>query len=210
MSERLVQLVADMEEEQALVLVRQLLEGGVDPVAILDDGRAAMAVVGRRFEAGEYFIPELILAGEILASLSAEVKPHLVQNADATQGARVLLGTVKGDIHDIGKDIVRFMLDVSGCQGVGLGVDVPAETFVEKIREVRPPVVALSGLLTLAYASMKQTIEAIRAAGLRDQVKIMVGGGTLDQRVCDDVKADAFGKDAMAAVTLARQWTGGN
>jgi trimethylamine corrinoid protein len=210
MSERLVQLVADLEEEPALVLVRQLLVQGADPAAILDDGRAAMAVVGQRFESGEYFIPELILAGEILGALSAEVKPHLVQGAGVTQGARVLLGTVKGDIHDIGKDIVSFMLDVSGFQVTDLGVDVPSGTFVEKIEELRPGVVALSGLLTLAYASMKQTIEAIEAAGLRGQVKIMVGGGTLDQRVCDYVKADGFGKDAMAAVTLAKRWTGGN
>jgi trimethylamine corrinoid protein len=209
MSERLVQLVADMEEEQALALCRQLLDEGIDPVAILDAARAAMAIVGQRFEAGEDFIPELILAGEILKSLTAEVRPRLAQEAGGKAGARVLIGTVQGDIHDIGKEIVSFMLDVHGFQVIDLGVDVPAGTFVEKIKEVRPSVVALSGLLTLAYASMKQTIEAIRAAGLRDGVKIMVGGGALDQGVCDFVKADGFGKDAMAAVTLAKLWTGG-
>lgn len=209
MSERLVQLIADMEEERALALVRQLLDEGVDPMAVMDDGRAAMAVVGARFEAGEYFIPELILAGEILKALAAEVKPRLAQDAGGPARARVLLGTVKGDIHDIGKEIVSFMLDANGFQVTDLGVDVPASTFVDKIRELRPPVVALSGLLTLAYSSMKQTIDAIQAAGLRDTVKIMVGGGTTDQAVCDYVKADAFGKDAVAAVTLAARWTGG-
>jgi 5-methyltetrahydrofolate--homocysteine methyltransferase len=210
MSEQLVQLIADMEEEQALALIKQMLDQGADPVGILEDCRAAMSVVGQRFEAGEYFIPELILAGEILKSISVEVKPRMQQTAGAKQGPKVLLGTVKGDIHDIGKDIVNFMLDVNGFQVIDLGVDVPIEKFVEQIKEAQPPVVALSGFLTLAYTSMKETVDAIVAAGLRDKVKIMVGGGTIDQQVCDYVKADAFGKDAMAAVELAKQWTGGN
>jgi len=210
MSDQLVQLIADMEEESALALVRRMLDQGVDPLAVLDDCRAAMSVVGQRFEAGEYFIPELILAGEMLKSISAEVKPRLQHAAGAKQGARVLLGTVKGDIHDIGKDIVNFMLDVNGFQVTDLGVDVPVATFVEKIEALQPPIVALSGFLTLSYTSMKETVDAIVAAGLRDKVKIMVGGGTIDQQVCDYVKADAFGKDAMAAVALAKQWTGGN
>jgi methanogenic corrinoid protein MtbC1 len=210
MSEQLVQLIADMEEEQALALIKQMLDQGADPVGILDDCRTAMGVVGKRFEEGEYFIPELVLAGEMLKSISAEVKPHMPQAAEAKQGPKVLLGTVKGDIHDIGKDIVNFMLDVNGFQVTDLGVDVPVETFVDKIKEVQPPIVALSGFLTLSYTSMKETVDAIVAAGLRDKVKIMVGGGTIDQQVCDYVKADAFGKDAMAAVELAKQWTGGN
>jgi trimethylamine corrinoid protein len=210
MSERLVQLIADMEEEQAHALVRQLLEQGADPVGILEDCRAAMRVVGQRFETGEVFIPELILAGEILKAISAEVKPHLGPEAAAKRGAKVLLGTVKGDIHDIGKDIVSFMLDVNGFEVIDLGVDVPIGTFVAKIRELQPPIVALSGFLTLAYTSMKETIAAIEAAGLRDKVKIMVGGGTVDQQVCRYVGADAFGKDAVAAVVLAAEWSGGN
>ncbi len=210
MSERLVQLIADMEEEQAHALVRQMLEQGADPVGILEDCRAAMRVVGRRFETGEAFIPELILSGEILKSISAEVKPHLGHEAGAKRGARVLLGTVKGDLHDIGKDIVSFMLDVNGFQVVDLGVDVPIATFVGKIRELQPPIVALSGFLTLAYTSMKETVAAIEAAGLRDQVKIMVGGGTVDEQVCRYVGADAFGKDAVAAVVLATEWSGGH
>ena len=168
-----------------------------------------MTAVGQRFEAGEYFVPELILAGEILKSISAEVKPHLQQSAAAKQGAKVLLGTVKGDIHDIGKDIVNFMLDVNGFQVTDLGVDVPPEKFVEQIKQLQPPVVALSGFLTLSYSSMKETVDAIKAAGLRDRVKIMIGGGTVDEQICAYAGADAYGKDAMAAVNLAKQWTGG-
>ena len=119
----------------------------------------------------------------------------------------MLVGTVKGDIHDIGKDIVVFMLDVNGFEVQDLGIDVPVETFVEKIRTRQPPVVALSGFLTLSYDAMKETVQAIKAAGLRDGVKIMVGGGTVDQQVCEYAGADAFGLDAMAAVSLAKQWT---
>ena len=169
-----------------------------------------MGIIGKRFEGGEYFIPELMLAGEMMKSISSEVKPHLKHNTDAKLGAKVLLGTVKGDIHDIGKDIVNFMLDVNGFQVKDLGVDVPIQTFVDEIKGYQPAIVALSGFLTLSYTSMKETVDAIIAAGLRDKIKIMVGGGTIDQQVCEYAKADAFGKDAMAAVELAKQWTGGN
>ena len=208
MADKLVNAIADMNEDEALALARQLLDAGTPPVEILDDCRAAMEVVGKRFEQGQYFIPELILAGEMLKSISAEVKPHLHGGSDAKKGAAVVIGTVKGDIHDIGKDIVVFMLDVNGFQVYDLGIDVPPQAFVDKIAEVKPQVVALSGFLTLSYDSMKETVAAIQAAGLRDGVKIMVGGGTVDEQVCTYAGADAFGSDAMAAVSLARQWTG--
>ena len=209
MSKALIDAITDMREDDAQKLTRELLASGTDPLVILDDCREAMTVVGQRFEAGEYFVPELILAGEILKSISAEVKPRLKQSAAAKQGAKVLLGTVKGDIHDIGKDIVNFMLDVNGFQVTDLGVDVPPEKFVEQIKQLQPPVVALSGFLTLSYSSMKETVDAIKAAGLRDRVKIMIGGGTIDEQICAYAGADAYGKDAMAAVNLAKQWTGG-
>ena len=209
MSKALIDAITGMREDDALKLTQELLASGADPLTILDDCREAMIAVGQRFEAGEYFVPELILAGEILKSLSAEVKPRLKQGGAAKQGAKVLLGTVKGDIHDIGKDIVNFMLDVNGFQVTDLGVDVLPEKFVEQIKLLQPPVVALSGFLTLSYSSMKETVDAIKAAGLRDRVKIMIGGGAVDQQICAYAGADAFGKDAMAAVSLAKQWVGG-
>jgi len=209
MSKALIDAITDMREDDALKLTQELLASGTDPLTILDDCREAMTAVGQRFEAGEYFVPELILAGEILKSISAEVKPRLKQGGAAKQGAKVLLGTVKGDIHDIGKDIVNFMLDVNGFQVTDLGVDVPPEKFVEQIKLLQPPVVALSGFLTLSYSSMKEAVDAIKAAGLRDGVKIMIGGGAVDQQICAYAGADAFGKDAMAAVSLAKQWVGG-
>jgi 5-methyltetrahydrofolate--homocysteine methyltransferase len=120
-----------------------------------------------------------------------------------------LIGTVAGDIHDIGKNIVTFMLDVSGYNVLDIGIDVPVPVFVEKIKEFQPQVVGLSGFLTLAFDSMKKTIEALEQAGLRDGLKIMIGGGQMDDEVRKYVHADAYGKDAVAAVNLCRQWIGG-
>ncbi len=206
---QLVEAITDMREEEAVRLAKDLLDKGISPLEVLADCREAMTAVGKKFEQGEYFVSELILAGEILKAISAEVKPRLKHSAAAKQGPAVLLGTVKGDIHDIGKDIVNFMLDVNNFQVTDLGVDVSPDVFVEQIKTLKPPMLALSGFLTLSYASMKETIDAIRAAGLRDKVKIMIGGGTVDQQVCTYAGADAFGKDAMAAVELAKQWTEG-
>ena len=206
---KLVEAITDMREEDALRLAKEMLNKGVSPVDVLADCREAMTAVGKKFEDGEYFVSELILAGEILKAISAEVKPRLKQSAQAKQGPVVLLGTVKGDIHDIGKDIVNFMLDVNNFQVTDLGVDVAPAAFVEQIKQLKPPVVALSGFLTLSYTSMKETVDAIKAAGLRDKVKIMIGGGTVDEQVCTYAGADAFGKDAMAAVELAKKWTEG-
>lgn len=207
MSDQLIHAIADMDEEGALALTKALLAAGTPPTAILDACRTAMGVVGSRFEHGEYFIPELILAGEMLKAISAEVKPYLTSGHAAAQKlGKVVIGTVKGDIHDIGKDIVVFMLDVNGFEVYDLGIDVPPQTFVDKIKETQAPIVALSGFLTLAFDSMKETVAAIEQAGLRSGVKIMVGGGTVDEQVCKYAGADAFGADAMAAVTLAKGW----
>lgn len=206
MSGMLANAIVDMDEEQTIALTNQMLQEGVDPLVILDDCRVAMGEVGKRFEAGEYYIPELIMAGEMLKSVSAVVKPKLGQTESTAKKGKVLLGTVMGDIHDIAKDIVGFMLDVNGYDVNDLGVDVPPQKFVEAIKTYQPDVVALSGFLTLSYSSMRETVEAIQAAGLRQQVKIMVGGGTIDEQVCQYAGADAWGIDAMKAVELADGW----
>jgi 5-methyltetrahydrofolate--homocysteine methyltransferase len=167
-----------------------------------------MQQIGQRFEKKEYFLPDLIMSGEILKDIFEQLRPKLQEAVTQESGkAKVLLGTVAGDIHDIGKDVVKFMLDVNGFEVLDLGVDVPAETFVEKIKDFKPKVVALSGFLTLAFDSMKDTIEKIKTAGLRDSVKIMIGGGTVDDRLVNYVKADAFGETAMDAVNLAKKWS---
>jgi len=210
MDKKLLELIADLMEEEVIALAKEKIQQGVDPMSILDEARSAMEVVGKRFENGQYFIPDLMMAGEILREISEIVKPYLEKVSGPKKISKVIMGTVAGDIHDIGKDIVTFMLDVSGFDVLDLGVDVPVEVFVEKIKEFQPQVLGLSGFLTLAFNSMKQTVEAIEQAGLRDQVKIMIGGGQIDEEVRKYVKADAYGKDAVAGVNLCKQWIGGN
>lgn len=209
MNNKLVNLMADLMEEETLDMVNELIKGGTNPMDILDDARSAMEVVGKRFETGEYFIPDLMMAGEILKEISEIVRPLLEKGETSAKKGKVLIGTVAGDIHDIGKDIVTFMLDVSGYDVLDIGIDVPVPIFVEKIKEFKPLVVGLSGFLTLAFDSMKKTVEALEQAGLRNKMKIMIGGGQMDDEVRKYVRADAYGKDAIAAVQLCRQWIGG-
>jgi trimethylamine corrinoid protein len=208
MNDKLVNLMADLMEDETIALVKDLIEKGGDPMEILNDARSAMEVVGKRFETSEYFIPDLMMAGEILKGISDIVKPLLEKESGGSKKGKVLIGTVAGDIHDIGKDIVTFMLDVSGYDVLDIGIDVPVPVFIEKIKEFNPQVVGLSGFLTLAYDSMKRTVEAMEAEGIRDKVKIMIGGGQMDDEVRKYVTADAYGKDAIAAVNLCKQWIG--
>jgi methanogenic corrinoid protein MtbC1 len=209
MARDLVKTLADLKEKEALKIVEDRLSAGEDPLKILDDARRAVEIVGKRFADGEYFIPELVYAGEILKAITERVKPKITEGAGGKRLGKVIVGTVAGDIHDIGKDIVVFMLDVNGFEVFDLGIDVPAQKFVDKIKETGSRVVGLSGFLTLAFQSMKDTVEAIKKAGLRDKVKIMIGGGQMNDQVRAFAGADAYGKDAMEAVTLAKGWIGG-
>ena len=204
----LVNTLADLKEQEVIKIAKDRLSAGEEPLKILDDARKAMGIVGKRFADGQYFIPDLVYSGEILKAVTEIVKPKLTKVAETKRLGKVVFGTVAGDIHDIGKDIVVFMLDVSGFEVFDLGVDVPAQKFVDKIKESGAPIVGLSGFLTLAFDSMKQTVEAIKDAGLRDKVKVMIGGGQITDEVRKYTGADAFGKDAMAGVSLAKKWIG--
>jgi len=208
MSEALVKAIADMREEEALKLVDEMLKGGVEPMVILDSAREAMGIVGQRYEKGSYFLPELMLAGEMLNQISEALMPVLAKMPEVKRHGKVLIGTVKGDIHDIGKNIVTFMLDVNGYDVLDLGVDISPQQFVDAIRDFQPQVIGLSGFLTLAFDTMKETIDAIEEAGLRDGAKIMIGGGQVTEDIRRFAGADAYGRDAMAGVTLAQQWIG--
>ncbi|TEU15909.1 MAG: methionine synthase [Anaerolineales bacterium] len=208
MSKKLVKAIADMREEEALKLVKEMVEGGSEPMAILDSARQAMAIVGQRYQEGTYFLPELMLAGEMLTQITDMIKPELAKLPEIERRGKVLIGTVEGDIHDIGKNIVTFMLDVNGFDVLDLGVDVSALKFVEAIQDFEPQVVGLSGFLTLAFDAMKETIEAIKTAGLRDGVKIMIGGGQVNDEIRKYAGADAYGEHAMAGVSLAKKWVG--
>jgi methanogenic corrinoid protein MtbC1 len=209
MSGKLAKLLSDLKEPEALQYVEKALGEGVDSVALLDEAREGMTIVGQRFASEEYFIPDLIFSGEILKGIVKILEPHLKKGKEQKRLGKAVVGTVAGDIHDIGKDLVVFMLDVSGFEVLDLGIDVPAQKFVEAIKESGSRIVGLSGFLTLAFDSMKETVDAIQKAGLRDKVKIMIGGGQIDEQVRRFTGADAYGRDAVAAVQLAKGWIGG-
>jgi methanogenic corrinoid protein MtbC1 len=203
-----ITLLADLKEDEVIKMTKERLEAGDDALAILEDSRKAMGVVGDRFAQNQYFIPELVYSGELLKQIAELVKPYLAKSGDTKKLGKVVIGTVAGDIHDIGLNIVEFMLSVNGFEVYNLGVDVPVEKFVEKMKETEAPVLGLSGFLTFAFDAMKDTVEALEAAGIRDKMKIMIGGGQMDDEVMKYAKADAYGKDAMEAVGLAKKWIG--
>jgi 5-methyltetrahydrofolate--homocysteine methyltransferase len=207
---QLVELLAEMQEDEALALAkRMLLDEGAALLRVLQLCRDAMDIVGKRFEEGEYFLPELVLAGEMLETVGAIAKP-LIKHAPGEEPkklGKVLIGTVHGDLHDIGKNIVCFMLDINGFEVKDIGIDVPVKSFIDEINAYRPDVVGLSGFLTLAFESMKETIEALEKAGMRDRFKIMIGGGQIDETVRAYTGADAYGINAVDAVNLCKKWT---
>lgn len=208
---QLVEWLADMNEEDALALSKKmLLEDKKDPARVLELCRNAMDIVGKRFEEGDYFLPELVLAGEMLETIGAIAKPLMKQGSGSETKAlgKVLIGTVHGDLHDIGKNIVSFMLDINGFEVKDIGIDVPVKTFIDEINTFQPDVVGLSGFLTLAFDSMKETIEAFGEAGMRNNFKVMIGGGQIDETVRAYTGADAFGVNAVEAVSLCRNWMG--
>jgi methanogenic corrinoid protein MtbC1 len=205
MSDQLATAMADLEESTVLKLVRQRLDAGDNPMAILASCREGMTQVGKRFETREYFISELIMAAEIFKQAMALLSSRLKTDVIGSRG-KVVMGTVKGDIHDIGKDIVVSLLKAANYDVRDLGVDVPPQKVVDAVKETGATVVGLSGLLTIAFDSMKETVAALTAAGLRSKVKVMIGGGFVSETVQQYAGADAWGTDAQAAVSLCNQW----
>ena len=208
MTQELTQAIVDLREDDALAMVDQALADGSDPVAILADCKAAMDVIGDKFAAGEAFIPELIMAGEIMTGVSAKLKPHLTAVTPEDKLGVVVIGTVQGDIHDIGKDIVVTMLDIAGFDVVDLGVDVKIEEFIATAQEKHAQVIAMSCLLTSAIDSMKKVVAAAREVDLNG-CRLMIGGAPITEQVVAYTGADGYGKDAVEAVELAKQWIGG-
>jgi methanogenic corrinoid protein MtbC1 len=206
MTESLIQSLVEMQEDEALRRAREMLAEGVDPLLILEACSKAMETVGTRFEKGEYFLPHLMMAGEMLKQISGMIKPLIREEKKGAARGRVLMGTVKGDIHDIGKNIVIFLLEANGFEVRDIGIDQRPESFVEAIREFHPQVVGMSGLLTLAFDSMKKTVQTIEGAGLRQGIRIMIGGGQVTDKVREYTGADDWGADAVAGVKLARRW----
>jgi 5-methyltetrahydrofolate--homocysteine methyltransferase len=184
--------------------VKAALDGGVDPAVILNEGMvAAMGEVGRLFEEGEYFVPEMLISARAMQAGLSVLKPHLV-NANIKSAGKVLAGTVKGDLHDIGKNLVCMMLEGAGFEIQDLGTDVTPDKFVQAVQASGADVIALSALLTTTMPNMKATIEALKAAGVREQVKVMVGGAPVTETYAAQIGADGYAPDASRAVSLAK------
>jgi methanogenic corrinoid protein MtbC1 len=205
MNDPLASAMADLEEATVLKLVKEKIDAGENPMNILTSCRKGMVLVGKRFEAGEYWVSDLMMSGEIFKQASALLGSILKTATVGTRG-KVVIATVKDDIHNIGKDIVVSLLRAANYDVLDLGVDVPAQRIVEAVQETGATVVGLSGLLTVAFDSMKETVAALAAAGLRPKVRIMIGGGSISERVQEYTGADAWGADAQSAVSLCNQW----
>lgn len=196
--------VLNGEQEAAVAATEAALQAGHDPGAILNDGMiAAMAEVGRRFEAGDFFVPEMLIAARAMQAGLAVLKPRLVQ-ADVRSSGKIVLGTVKGDLHDIGKNLVGMMLEGAAFEIIDIGVDAPPAKFVDAVRQHQPQIVGMSALLTTTMPHMRATIEALQAAGLRESVKVIIGGAPITDAFAQKIGADGFAPDASRAVTLAK------
>ena len=198
-------MLGELEEDRLLEAVKKSLSAGDDPMAIVESCRNGMEEVGRRFSAEEYFVSELIVSAELFNSVMKVLGPSLAANADGGPKTKVVIGTVKGDVHDIGKDIVVAMLRCNGFEVYDVGVDAPPQVFVDKVLETGAQVVGLSGLLTLAFGPMEETVKALKQAG--SKARVMIGGGMTNDMVKEKVGADAWGHDAMEAVRLARSFS---
>jgi len=202
--EKLHDAILNGDAKAAVAVTKEALDAGVDPLELVTRFMVpAMDEVGRRFECEEYFVPELLISARAMKGSLELIRPLLAAKGAQPTG-RVAIGTVKGDLHDIGKNLVASMLEGGGFEVTDLGADVPPEKFVEAVRK-GANVVCLSALLTVTMPSMKTTIEALRSAGVRDQVKVLVGGAPVTPQYAHEIGADGFGENAAAAVSLARQ-----
>lgn len=206
--EALTEAIVEMQEEKALQLTRQFLDNNLEPLAIFDAYKSALEEVGSRFEKQLYFIPELILAGNMMAAAAKIIKPYL---GDADKGSdqkigKVLVATVAGDIHDIGKNIVAMMMDINGFEVKDLGIDVATKDIIAEAKAFDADIIGLSGLLTLAFTPMREVVEGLSEAGLRDKIKVIIGGGQMDEQVLKYVGADAFVIDAVSGINICKGW----
>jgi methylmalonyl-CoA mutase cobalamin-binding domain/chain len=204
---QLAHLIADLEEDIVLKLVRQRLEAGDDPLQIIDECNEGMREVGQRYEKGEYFVAGLIMSGEIFREVVELVQPLLEQQSEGNASGRVLVGTVSGDIHDIGKNMFGMLLSCHGFDVIDLGVDVSPDVFAAKAVEIKPDIVGLSGLITASFETMKETITALQSQAKKHQLSfpVIIGGGMINDQVCQYVGADYWMPDAMAGVRLCEE-----
>jgi len=207
----LAALLADLEEDRVLALVRQRVAAGDDPLQIIEECHAGMRRVGEHYEQGRYFLAGLIMAGEIFREIVETVQPALEHRASRQEAGRVLIGTVQGDIHDLGKNIVSLLLTCHGFTVIDLGVDVPPAEFVAQASQTRPDVIGLSGVLTASYEAMRETVSLLRARAVPDGLSfpVIIGGRMIDDQICRYVGADHWATDAMSGVHLCQKLIAG-
>ncbi|MFZ7120275.1 MAG: cobalamin B12-binding domain-containing protein [Eubacteriaceae bacterium] len=204
----LTQAVGELEEEKVIDILNNFIssrpseEEAQKVVAACQEG---MAVVGDLFEKGEYFVGDLIFAGELLTEAINTLKP-VIGSDSASKAGTIVLGTVHGDLHDIGKNIFKSMSEAAGFEVYDIGIDQPVSTFVNKVKEVKPDIVGMSGVLTLALEAMKDTVDGLNEAGLRDSVKIIIGGNPVTKEACEHIGADAFTTNAAEGVKISQGW----
>lgn len=205
---KLKDAVVNLDFDGSKSLAQEAIAKGIPPNEIISKGiSAAMEEVGKKFEASEYFLSELIVAGEIGKEISQMLQPYM-KGSEIKKIGKVVIGTVKGDLHDIGKNIFGMMLEGAGFEVIDLGNDVPAETFVEAVRNNKPDIVGMSALLTVTMVEMENVINELKKAGLRDNVKIIIGGAPITEDFAKRIGADGYGKDAVAGVDICKTWVG--
>lgn len=197
--------ISEIDEEAAMALVDEVVSAGGDATAAMEACQQGMELVGERFEKGDYFIGDLIVAGELMTAAMDKLRP-LLSSANSEDLGNMILCTVAGDIHDIGKNIVKAMMGAGGFEVIDLGVDVSPQTIVDTAKEKGVKIIGLSGILTLAIDSMKETVASFTEAGLRDQVKIIIGGNPVTAEVCQLVGADAWSSNPQESVKICRAW----
>lgn len=208
MLEELKQAVLEGEDEKTRELAEKAIKNGIEPSKILNDALIpAMEIVGKEYEEGKRYIPEMLISAEAMKAAMEVLRPVFVETGVKFKG-KVVIGTVEGDLHDIGKNLVAMMLEGAGFEVIDLGVEVPAARFVQAVREHRPDVLGISALLTTTMVHMPDVIEALREAGLRDEVKIIVGGAPVTQEYAEKIGADAYAPDAAAAVEVVKRLIG--
>jgi corrinoid protein of di/trimethylamine methyltransferase len=204
---KLMNAVLNYDPEAAVKAAEEALQKGVDPVEAIEGGLAkGVRIVGERFGAGEAFLTELVIAAEAMKQALKVLEPAILKSTREKKTlGKVLIGTVEGDIHDIGKNIVGTLLMVAGFEVIDIGVDVPTEKFVEKIKEAKPEIVGMSALMTTTMAKMADVIEALKREGLREKVKVIIGGAPTSKKWAEEIGADAHGGDAIEAVEIAKK-----
>lgn len=201
----LAQALVELEEDKVNELVKQKIETGENPLNIIAELNAGMSQIGKLFEENEYFLSELIMSGEIIKAVMHDLDPLMINVEKTATGDVVVVGTIKDDIHDIGKDIVVTLFKGTGFEVVDLGVDVPTEAFVKAVKDTGAKVVGLSCLLNFAFPAMKKVVEALEAEGLREQVKVIIGGAPCNEQVRQFTGADYYAKDAAAGVIICKE-----